>query len=309
MTTQSVATKNSLTVRVLGSRAVFGVARRAFSDLRVLAYHEVADEEVFSDQMRVLRSSFSPVDAEQVAAWCNEGRPLPDRAVWVTFDDGHPSVFERAAPVLEDHDIQATAFICSAVIDTNEPYWWQVLERAASLGLLEGQLSDIRLEMKSAPDAQRRSRIEQLRAQLTARAHDQFAPQATTEALQGWTAAGHTLGNHSHDHPMLDRCRVDTATEQIRMADALLRRLDPRGPRLFAYPNGAWTSAVEGELRRLDYEVAVLFDHRLVSQGADPLRLSRLRVDADAPLDRFRAIVSGVHSSAFHRLRRTRSDT
>jgi len=50
---------------------------------------------------------------------------------------------------------------------------------------------------------------------------------------------------------------------------------------------------------RLGYRLALVCDHRLCSSHPDPWRLSRLRVDAEASLPRFRAILSGAHSGVF----------
>lgn len=82
---------------------------------------------------------------------------------------------------------------------------------------------------------------------------------------------------------------------QVRLADEWLRAHFPRQPRIWAYPNGDWAAGAERALQELGYEAGLLFDHRLGSVRQNPLRLLRLRVDADAPLDRFRAIVSGAH--------------
>jgi hypothetical protein len=55
----------------------------------------------------------------------------------------------------------------------------------------------------------------------------------------------------------------------------------------------------EDALRALGYGAALGFDHRLAKTTGKPLRLSRLRVDATAGLERFRAIVSGVHAAGY----------
>ena len=65
--------------------------------------------------------------------------------------------------------------------------------------------------------------------------------------------------------------------------------------------------AIERLLAEDGYRLAVLFDHRLTPRTALPLRLSRLRVGADANLPRFRSILSGFHPAGLavsSRLRR-----
>jgi peptidoglycan/xylan/chitin deacetylase (PgdA/CDA1 family) len=123
----------------------------------------------------------------------------------------------------------------------------------------------------------------------------------TTIELLTWVAAGHSLGNHTWDHPLLDRCEPDEQRRQVAQAhEWITGKFDP-DHLLFAYPNGNRTALSERVLRELGYRGAVLFDHRL-SNLSEPLRISRLRSNADGNLARFRATLSGVHP-ALHALR------
>ena len=73
-------------------------------------------------------------------------------------------------------------------------------------------------------------------------------------------------------------------------------------PTVFAWPNGNAAAPALSVLRDLGYRLVATFDHRICSSSPDPWALSRLRVDTDADLTRFRSIVSGAHSAAFQRL-------
>ena len=118
------------------------------------------------------------------------------------------------------------------------------------------------------------------------------------------------VGNHSWDHPCLNRCSPDVQVEQVRRAHEALGNLTGYVIRQFAYPNGNFAQAVDDELKRLDYGVGLLFDHRIAKLSQNPLALSRLRIDSQADLPRFGAIVSGGHSAVFatkRRVRRSRS--
>lgn len=76
----------------------------------------------FAQQMRYLRESGRPVVSLDTLADCLEGgKPCPDDAVAVTFDDGFSCTCENALPVLLQHRIPATMFIVSDRIDgTND---------------------------------------------------------------------------------------------------------------------------------------------------------------------------------------------
>ena len=292
--------------RVTGSRWAEGLGRRIWREgIRILAYHDVENEAAFSEQMHHLAGHYSPVSAGEVVAAVRDGRPLPRLPVWVTFDDGYPGVIERAQPVLDRHGIRATLFVCPGVVGTEHPFWWTVVRAAVAAGIrprVDGrEWSDVSLvtHLKHRPDASRRAVVERLEAELARRGLAEPARQLRREDLLAWLTAGHDVGNHTWDHPCLDQCPAEEQERQIVQAHEWLAAGLPGCSPVFAYPNGHAPSHAEAFLDRLGYGAAVGFDHRLAELGQSPLRLSRLRVSADADLSRFRAIVSGLHPAAF----------
>ena len=243
---------------------------------------------------------------EEVLRFCN-GEKIARRAVWVTFDDGHPSVIENALPELDETEIPATAFICPSVVDTSEPFWWQVIAMAGDIGVKPdgrplGERETARL--KSIPDAERRAFVAKLRG--LAEEHlqkDLEMPQITMDQLSRWTASGRHVGNHSWDHPLFDQVPVHEQRRQVMLAHDWINENIPQEGLFFAYPNGNATSFVEGVLRQVGYEAALLFDHRLAGPTR-PLGLSRIRVNGTDDLALFRIKVSGAHPSARRLVRR-----
>lgn len=278
--------------------------------LRVLAYHEVRDECAFSAQIRHLVARYQPVSGREVIGAVCGGSPLPRDAVWVTFDDGHPTVVERAQPVLDRYAVPATMFVCPGLVDTERPHWWTVVTDALELGFVPtfdgrrwGDRSLV-THLKSKPDEERRAFVAQLEAVVADRIGAKVTErQVSRHELVNWVKSGHELGNHTWDHPCLDRCAPDEQQSQVTAAHEWLNTHFPEAPSCFAYPNGNWSAPTEAHLRALGYQVALGFDHRLTTLH-NPLRMSRLRVSAHASLPRFVAILSGVHPSAYRLVRR-----
>ncbi len=87
----------------------------------ILAYHRVHPEvsprtptvspEAFDRQMEILAQRWKPVPLSTVIESLAAGKPLPRRAVAVTFDDGTEDNFTHAFPVLARHRIPATIFL------------------------------------------------------------------------------------------------------------------------------------------------------------------------------------------------------
>ncbi len=270
--------------------------------LRVLAYHDIADAQAFLQQMEHLVDNYRVVPGEQVNTAITTGQRLPRRSVWITFDDGHPAVFEVAQPILRQLGIPATAYVCPGVVGTRQPFWWQVVREATARRLtplgtvVPRSTADLESWLKRVTDDRRREVVSDLAFQLeraTGRMTEQR--QVSLAQLRDWIDAGFEVGNHTWDHPCLDRCPPEEQHRQILEAHEWLTANLQTRIRSFAYPNGNWTPKSENELRRLGYRTALGFDHHLTSRRGDPLRFSRLRIDADRPVARLRAILSGLH--------------
>lgn len=108
----------------------------------VLVYHglgtSVGEEasqtmtpEQFGEQLVALRTAgLNPVTATEFAEACAGGRPLPDNAVMITFDDGRTEAMMHADPLLDQADMTATMFVISSAADTPSLFYagWSALE-------------------------------------------------------------------------------------------------------------------------------------------------------------------------------------
>lgn len=294
----------ALTTRMLGAAPVGAAWRRFRPGLRILAYHVVPDPARFAEQLDVIASTYVAVSGAQVMSARRGDAKLPDRALWVTFDDGDPSVLANAADALVHRGIPATLFVCPGLIVERRAPWWETVLAAGRQGhgaAVDGRTlvgPELLGALKTVPDRQRRAVCATIE-----RAVGPVEVEVPNLAdLKRWQGAGLELGNHTWDHPCLDRCTPAEQAEQIERAHGwLAEHLQPE-VLLFAYPNGDRTHDAEKVLRSIGYDGGLLFDHRLNSraQAVDPTReLSRLRIGASDPLPRARAIMSGVHADLF----------
>jgi peptidoglycan/xylan/chitin deacetylase (PgdA/CDA1 family) len=293
--------------RALASSPLQGAALLASrSHLAVLAYHSVQEADPFERQLDYVQQHFSPVGLDPVIAALNGDQRLPSHAALITFDDGDRTVLDTAGPMLHERAIPAVMFVVSGVLDTETAFWWdEALHLAHAGGTVGGRRvpDDAQLlrNLKRAPDTDRLAALEDLRR--TASTGGYRYPHLRSEELPIVEEMGIEVANHTSSHPCLPRCSRDKVVAEIKDAHDSLTSILGHPPRAFAYPNGDWDLRAEAVLGELGYGSAFLFDHRLTHpRKAHPLRLSRLRVNADGSSDRFRTIVSGLHP-AIHRLR------
>jgi peptidoglycan/xylan/chitin deacetylase (PgdA/CDA1 family) len=120
----------------------------------ILMYHRVAEvnsdpwslsvtPQHFSEHLEVLRHYGNPLQLQQLVNRLDDRQAI-DRAVVITFDDGYADNFIHAKPILEQHDIPATAFVTTGGIDQIHEFWWDELDR---LLFQPGDLPDL-LQLK-----------------------------------------------------------------------------------------------------------------------------------------------------------------
>ena len=271
--------------------------------IRILAYHGVPDSDLFRSHCNYLSKNYSMVGMYDVSRYL-VGDPVDDRACWVTFDDGDQTVVDVALPILGDFGIPATMFINPGVVDSFAPLWWQIVSEAAE-NLIEvtGRrvTNDLIQELKAMPDSDRRRIVSDVAKALELQlGRPPRRRQLNVQDLKAWTASGHTIGNHTWDHPLLNFCSKEDQVRQIEEAHTWILSQLGSPPVAFSYPNGNRTDFAKSLLVSLGYELAVGFDHRL-SNLDDSFDLSRIRVNADDQTHELRARVSGAHP-AVHRL-------
>ena len=282
---------------------------RSRQALAVLAYHDVADGARFAAQMDYVQARSQPVSEADVPAALSGDTVLPSRALLVTFDDGHRSVLETALPVLKERGIPAVVYVVAGLLGTDDPFWWEEVEALVREGgrtrHVPGAVSpaDTVRALKRVPNAQRLEAIGELRD--SARTPAPRTTQLRRDELKRLEENGIAVGNHTLSHPCLHNCEESTIRLELEASQTILAEALGHAPRTLAYPNGDHDPRVRQAVEDLGFEAAFLFDHRLSAPvPPDPLRISRLRVDADTPMDRFKIILSGLHPTIHHSLGR-----
>jgi peptidoglycan/xylan/chitin deacetylase (PgdA/CDA1 family) len=207
------------------------------------------------------------------------GRPLPPRAVAITFDDGYRDQLEVAVPMLERLGLPATFFLVPGLLDGDDRPWWEVLgwvfaRATREVVAWEGRTLGLR------DDAERHARLvavgellkrrdraarQQAVQELTDRCRPAGSPGDRARFLD-WAGArdlarrGFTVGSHSLHHAILSQeseaeQRDDLAGSRKRLEQELDVPVD-----LLAYPNGTpldYDDATVAAARAAGYDHAV----------------------------------------------------
>lgn len=304
------ATATSLRTRAMSialrNRPLQGLVRMATrSRLRVVGFHGVPNQEHFEMLVAWIVSRYTPVNEQTVAAAIAGDTALPPYAVWFTFDDGLISTFE-AGETLARFGVQATLFVNPAMIEEPQLHWFTILDYALAKNLIDSSESErfSRSRLKSIDDAVRRQEIDKLKQRIEqSYIHTPTTLSGSLDDIKHWLQLGHHIGNHTWDHPCLGTCTKSAQEDQVRKAHDWLERHGVP-VRFLAFPNGDWAPVAASVAESLGYVGSLLFDHKLASSTfPNPHQISRIRIDADAPLHRVSSLVSGLHTVVYSLLR------
>lgn len=263
-------------IRGMGKALAMGPAANRFC---VVNYHRVLpahnpllaaepDVATFSWQMEVLARCFHVLPLVEAVAALGSGRPLPPRAVCITFDDGYRSIHDLALPVLRRFGLPATVFVTSGHVDKGNMWNDRIIEavqmlpdgpldlRDLGLGAFSLRSVDDRMaaigilteRSKYLPPPERSNVIERLAAMAGASMTPELM--LTRDMVLNLDRNGIEIGAHTVTHPILTSLDEDAARVEIVAGKKDLEAILGKPVRLFAYPNG---------------KVGMDFDHRHVA--------------------------------------------
>src|SRR5438445_2959045 len=140
--------KNGVYRTIGETAAAVGANGNGDRSLRVLMYHKVNDlpgnpltmpMSLFDEQMdQLLQLGYNVVDLQAVLDHYVDGKPLPPRAVLITFDDGYHDNLDNAARVLSKYGYPAVLFVPVGYLDDRQPLPHE--ERLAAQGVMNPTL-------------------------------------------------------------------------------------------------------------------------------------------------------------------------
>jgi peptidoglycan/xylan/chitin deacetylase (PgdA/CDA1 family) len=283
-----------------GALPMIGWLRAALRhDIRILAYHRVretvepegfrfdpelisASSDAFRRQLTIVKRRFAPMRFEELIDALEHGRPVPRRAVLITFDDGYDDNYRCAWPILRDAGMSAMFFVSTGHIDSGRPYaydWlvhmlsttragrlqapelaidWPVPDDLRARRALAGRLLD-RIKVLDA-DAQQ-ALIDRLQCEWSMPAdtgHADCRPMTWTQ-LREMRAGGMEVGSHGVHHRMLAKMPAAAMREEVSASKRTIERELGGEAQVISYPVGgsdAYSDEVIAAVRDAGYRMA-----------------------------------------------------
>ena len=261
--------------------------------LRVLAYHTVPDQEKFEKQLKYLVKEYNIISIEDLLNSVYNKETLPEHPLLITFDDGDMSVYDQGLPALKKYGLPSCLFIITGLVNTSRDVWIRKVE-AREMNAGKSYL-EARKEVRRLKLLENRERLKEIKDYPEVE-----KPQLSGKNLYELKGAGMFIGNHTHTHPMLDRCTSAEVQEELTQSKNVFEDLKLDGFDIFAYPNGNEDPSTRKVLEKNKMKLVFLFDHKINPEQINPMYISRIKVDTDTEINEFKAKVSGIHTFLYN---------
>jgi peptidoglycan/xylan/chitin deacetylase (PgdA/CDA1 family) len=327
--------KRELLAQALCAPIVSPVVRRLARrpNLLCLTYHRIADLDDFDPgvisaslaeldwQAGWLRRHARVLSGAEVLAVVRGERPLTGPAVCLTFDDGYADNLEAARLLSVRHGLQAIFFLTTGLVGTDNITDWDRLAYAVQrsrrrhlhVAAVDGHgpwaldladraraVQEVKRTWRRLPVALQPRFIAQVEAAAERSAGDDRVPRLflTWDEARELLRLGHTIGGHTHTHPILATVPPEAQRDELSRSRQILSRELGGAAEIvqLAYPVGKRDSFT-AETKRLAREAGFLCAYSFyggsnVPGRLDPYDLRREAVENDMSRALFQARAS-----------------
>ncbi|MHB1959197.1 MAG: polysaccharide deacetylase family protein [Acidobacteriaceae bacterium] len=283
--------------------------------------HLVLSEAAFVSLLELLQRDYYVVPLEDLLEDPSGAGDHPKVAI--TLDDGWEDNYRVAFPHLLAHDMPATIFACTGLLDTlqllPEERFARLWSQCSARSTLEELVVDLNhwgmgksknrhlrprhqywsQELKRMPLSARLLLLDHLeqRYQMTPAQTRRFL---TWEQVRIMTRTGLIrIGSHTHRHAALSSESDRDIRQELDDARAALRQHSGAVSEVLAYPNGMYNRRVQDLVRSMGFKAAFSTAPGFFTRQSNPLAIPRIAVDNTTVTDAGHRLSTGRASLYF----------
>ena len=191
----------------------------------------------------LIENGYTFIAADDVVEFLHRAKPIPQGAVWLSFDDGWKE-FAEVLPLVRRHHIPITLFVPSGVLEGDGRFPWLC-------DAMHPSFSSSQTLRKSAlaPDSRDAITVDEL---MKIAAYPEV-----------------TIGAHSVSHPVMPDCTDETVGFEVAECKRVLESWTGKAVNCFAYPEGKFDGRERRFLIDSGYQLAVTTQSAFITREAD----------------------------------------
>jgi peptidoglycan/xylan/chitin deacetylase (PgdA/CDA1 family) len=302
------------------------------SQVAILMYHRVEQQKNpwffpysitisdFENQLIYLVKHYSILSLNELVSHIYEQKPLPKKAVVITFDDGYKDNYLYAYPILKKYALPATVFLTTGHIGRGELFWWDkisyVLQHTRcdaleldEMGLYHLKSDGERLRVASILKKKLAGLPEQKKNLLVERIVNMSAVKIPAvlgrEMILSWDEVremdrdGITFGAHSVTHALFSKLLPEELKHEITQSKKDIEENIGQAVTAFSYPGGRFSNNTTNLLKESGFRCALTSVPSMTTSESNPYELGR--IVGGWTFDVFKALLFGLYTD-FHAL-------
>ena len=236
----------------------------------LLLFHDI-DAVDAASAFAFLKRKYNIIGLQEYLEARQYGRPLPKKAVVITFDDGHVGNYQLL-PIIREMQIPVTIFLCSDIVGTQRHFWFKHSKK----------LIPERQKMKKMPNTQRLEALKHYGFEQTREYDDiQALSREQIEEMRSWV----DFQSHTCFHPVLPQCDNETANAEIVLSKEHLEQYYSLHINTISYPNGDYSPRDIQLAQKAGYICGITVDFGYNDFHTDLFRLKRISVNDARTMD------------------------
>jgi len=240
----------------------------------------VLKRQTFAEMTAYLADHYEPVSFADAIP----GEVFRSLRMAITFDDGWQDNYSTVLPVVKEHKLPVTIFVCPALVGQASPFWPEqaiALMRAGNPDARPSQFFRVIDRLKRCTQEQRERFFQRVRANSEARANSNSSAVDRTlswEDIREMQGAGVTFGSHTNTHQILTTISGEGIRHELARSKATLEQMLGVPCNHFAYPNGDWSAETQRVVADAGFTRAMTTESGAWVFTSDPLAIPRMNV-------------------------------
>ena len=230
---------------------------------------------VFKNTIKwLIENKYIFLSSDELADILINSKPVPHKAVWISFDDGWKDNIANVMPIIDKYNIPVIFFISTGPVKTDGFFWFSL-----AMNNRENLSDEYTKNVKKLWHIKNKER-EKIIKNLTAGCALNIERESfTVEDIKKISKMPQvTIGCHTVNHVIMPNCTKMELEEEIKHSKYDLEKWTGKKIKYFAYPNGDLNELSLLILKKYGFKMAATTESRLIDINDDILRIPRIPI-------------------------------
>ncbi|HEX9975207.1 MAG TPA: polysaccharide deacetylase family protein [bacterium] len=238
-----------------------------------LCFHDI-EKRLFEKSIRwLIQNHYTFISTEQLIDIVKKKVAAPEKAVWITFDDGWKQNIENVIPIITKYNIPVIFFISTEPVENGGVFWWTYLSKYGKF--LPHQYNSLE-KISVMNDSERRKLIYELENRFSKMIDRETM--TTSDVITISKLPQVIIGCHTVNHVIMPRCTEDELDYELATSRQKLENWTGKKISFFAYPDGEFDFREKEFVEKYGFELAATVENRFISNGEDLFAIPRFWV-------------------------------